>query len=81
MLAGGGRACVIDSSELATKKLGDPCDQSLVPELCPVASVCDRTCKPQCNGPSDATTCATGSSCTALVDAQFNGRISAYVCK
>jgi hypothetical protein len=67
-----GMACALDSSDTGSRGVGQTCGGV---ETCRTGSLCDTTCKPQCDGP--LAPCASGS-CTALVDGT---RTVGYVCK
>ncbi|MSP61615.1 MAG: hypothetical protein EXR72_15035 [Myxococcales bacterium] len=71
-----GTACVLDNRPGGLAG-GMPCKAG---DSCTVGTLCDATCRPQCDGPADTTTCAKGQKCTAIVDA-VNRRVAAYLCK
>ncbi len=74
---GGTSVCAIDDSPMG-KAAGTACSHG---DLCAVAAECDgTTCRPQCDGPNDTTTCTGGGKCTALTD-PANMRTAAWICR
>jgi hypothetical protein len=74
---GGKNVCAINNSTMG-KAVGAACMNG---DLCAVNAECDgTTCRAQCNGPSDTTTCTGGAKCVAFTD-PANKKVTAWVCK
>ena len=73
---GGMKVCVAAEAPMG-KAAGAACK---VGDVCVPQSACDgATCKPQCNGPGDTTTCTGGTSCKPVSD-PTSSKIAYYVC-
>jgi hypothetical protein len=73
----GGNVCAIDNTEMNGKAVGAMCSNMA---LCGVPLACDGTCRQQCNGPWDQTTCKAPQKCQSLHDLAAN-KTWAWVCK
>jgi hypothetical protein len=68
------KVCIADEGS-SGKALGAAC---MLGDLCVPQTACDgATCKPQCNGTFDTTTCTGATKCNAVTN---GGKIAYYVC-